>query len=53
MAPGAPRSTATKTGPGIVFAALGLLALVFLIAAFIFMVSLAGAFVFGAVLGEE
>ena len=47
------RSVATKTGSGLVFAALGLLAMLFLIAVFIFMVGLAGAFVVSAVLGEE
>jgi hypothetical protein len=49
----APRPPAIKTGPGLVFAALGLLAAFFLIAACIFMVGLAGAFVFSAILGEE
>jgi hypothetical protein len=47
------RSVATKTGPDLVFAALGLLAVLFLTAAFIFMVGLAGAFLLSAVLGEE
>ena len=42
-----------KTGPGLIFAALGLLAMFFLIAVFIFIICLAGAFVFSAVLGEE
>jgi hypothetical protein len=47
------RSVATKTGPGLIFAALGLIATFFLIATFVFMVGLAGAFVFSAMLGEE
>ena len=53
MAPRAPRSVAIKTGPGLIFAALGLLAVFVLIAVFIFIVGLASAVVFSAVLGEE
>jgi hypothetical protein len=53
LAPKAPRSVAIKTGPGFVFAALGLLALFFLIAVFIFMVGVAAAFMFIAELSEE
>ena len=47
------RSAATDTGPGLIFVGLGLFAMLLLIAIFIFMVGLAGAFVFNAVLGKE
>ena len=53
LAPQALRNVASKTGPGLVFAALGLLAIFFLIAAFIFVIGLAGTFLLSAVLGEE
>lgn len=53
IAPQALRTAASKSGPGLVFAALGLLAIFFLIAAFIFTVGLAGTFLLSAVLGEE
>jgi hypothetical protein len=53
IAPRVLRSVATKAGPSLIFAVLGLIAMFFLVAAFIFTVGLAGAFVFSAMLGEE
>ena len=47
------RSTATDTRLGLVFVALGIFAMLFLAAIFLFVVGLAGAFVFSALLGEE
>jgi hypothetical protein len=47
------RSVAAKTGPGLVFSALGLFAAFFLVAILIFIVGLAVAFIISAVFGEE
>lgn len=47
------RSAVGKAGPGLIFTGLGLFAFLFMIAIFVFMVFLAGAFILSAVLGEE